>query len=512
MFARIDNNRIDDNPYQTRTVYGDLSDLTESLKELSAIMAHSGGLIHIPPARLVRNGAVLNWSDYGGLNATLAKFSDAHVELAAGHRRLRAFRKLAATPGGEAWRTFPVELGVFDDAAMADIAWTENEKRRDLSDVERALAIELAQRDFDWTQAEVGQRWNLSQSTVSNLLRLLRLPDKVRALIRDREITGRHGRALLPLVDLDARWEVYLDILQNGGPGQYRPVEAVESQVAAYLDRETYALAEVEYAEDWDPGLDGTRVCAECPKRIKVGREWRCTSSACFLAKQQEYRGPATASGVYAARDGWKSEYISAYVRCSGCNRTKEQLGDPRAAWLKSGYYYICPECAESAGLEPSPEAEPAQAAPVTVVTVPTVPAPANPVSGPAIPAPVARPTVPAPQPVYVRRADPVVDADDEEEAAVDDDSEDAATASPITAPSITAAMAARPVRAVVLTARIMPGAAGLLTRRVLVSIGEEGAGPTAFRQGEFNRIEWMLTEVLEAQFPELVQAVRDAN
>jgi ParB family chromosome partitioning protein len=332
---RVPLSEIENNPYQVRVEYGDLSDLTGSLRELSAALPETSGLLQVPLARRV-NG---------------------RIELALGHRRRRAFAELARV--NDEYATFPVEIADLDDQAMADIAWHENEKRRDVSDIERALAIEIAQRDFGWTQAEVGRRWGISQSTVANLLRLLRLPEKVRGLIRTGEISGRHGRALLPLVDLDARWETFLDVLQDGAPGRYRSVERVEREVEAHIARETYALEAVDWDESWDPHVDGLRACADCPQRVKVGREFRCASSGCFMAKTRQYsfqvEGPKRAAEVYRTTGPWQATSASSYARCAGCRREPRNVYQ-RGEWLKCGWTYICPECAERAGLTPSPE------------------------------------------------------------------------------------------------------------------------------------------------------------
>lgn len=350
MFTRIDLRLIDDNPYQVRIECGDLSDLVGSLRELRPALPETSGLLQVPLARRV----------------------DGRVQLAVGHRRRRAFMELARENGEYA--ALPVQIAELDDRAMADIAWDENEKRRDVSDVERALAIEIAMRDFGWTQAEVGRRWGISQPTVANLLRLLRLPEKVQGLIRQGAISGRHGRALLPLVDLNARWETFLDVLQDGAPGRYRSVERVEREVEAHISRETYALEAVDWDETWDPHVDGLRACVDCPQRVQVGREYRCISSGCFIAKGRAYHrqvvGPKKAAEVYRSTGPWQAVASSSYARCAGCGRDPHSVYK-RGEWLKCGWTYICPECAQRAGLETSPE----------------------------------EPAVPLPQPVYVRQA-----------------------------------------------------------------------------------------------------------
>jgi ParB family chromosome partitioning protein len=346
---------IDDNPYQARSEYGSLDDLTDSLLAQRENRPETSGLLQLPLARQV-NG---------------------RIELALGHRRRRAFITLLQSGAAE-YATLPVEIADLSDEAMADIAWDENQKRLDLSDIERALAIERALRAFDWTQAGIGARWGLSQGAVSNLLRLLRLPDKIKALIRDRAITGRHGRALLPLLPLEGRVEVYLDMLQEA-PGVYRPVEALEVLVENWIERNTYNLADVAWDESWDPQTPETRACADCQFRIKTSGQWRCSSPGeCILEKERIYNwtvgGPRRAAAVYAQYQRWDAVRVdqdNAWIVCSGCRRGVREV-QTREPWLAARQMYnvrICPVCAGIANLHPRAQevndpATPAPAAP----------------------------------------------------------------------------------------------------------------------------------------------------
>jgi ParB/RepB/Spo0J family partition protein len=350
---RVDLNKVEDNPFQGRIEYGSLDDLTGSVLDLRAQLPETSGLLQVPLARRVEGGG---------------------VELAVGHRRKRAFLALMHA-GEEEYATLPVEIAELDDQAMADIAWAENEKRLDLSDVERALAIERARAAFGWTQTQIGERWGLTQGAVSNLLRLLKLPDKIRALIRDRAITGRHGRALLPLLNVEERVEVFLDLLEDGQPGEYRSVEQVELAVAFYVEQNSYSLDDVAWDALWEPDVENTRACAGCPARIQVNHEKRCTGYACFEEKERVYNitiaGPRRAAEVYRqyGANKWSLVEIPAdnnWALCLGCRRRAQEM-ETREPWLESRQIYaakICPSCAAFADLtasEPEPEPEPAE-------------------------------------------------------------------------------------------------------------------------------------------------------
>jgi len=196
MFVRVPLDRIRDNPFQTRADYGDVAGLAESLLKLRASRPETSGLLQTPPARVILDDGARILGPPAYSLACLRDDPTAVVELAAGHRRLRAFAQLAAAGHAE-YATFPVDLCPLDDEEMADVAWEENAKRKDLSAIEEAEAMQRAMACFGWTQAELGRRWGLSQSAVANKIRLLGLPDDAQAAIRAGQLSERHGRALL---------------------------------------------------------------------------------------------------------------------------------------------------------------------------------------------------------------------------------------------------------------------------------------------------------------------------
>lgn len=487
---RVALDRIDDNPYQTRQEYGDLADLTASLTQLRPTLAETCGLIQAPIARLVLDGRVVDPLPQDA--AAFLRECPARVELAMGHRRKRAFIELSLRSDAGAWGELPVELRALDDEAMAAIAWEENERRQDISDIERAVALDRAQDDFGWTQAQTGAKFGLSQSAVANLLRLLVLPDKVQSLIRQGSITGRHGRALLPLTDLNARWETYLSILQNGAPGTYRTVAEVEQAVQEQIERETLDLTEVPWDENWTPGLPATWACAGCEQRVRVGRTWRCRDHSCYHVKQQTYRikvkGPAQANTVYNQRklQGWKLTTAPGnWNTCVGCARRGNQVD---GEWLMSGpVTVICPECAEAAQLQPSAQEEP-KAEPVTIAAAPVAPASAVAINSPAVGTPDTQ--------VYIQKPNPFAPSTWSPAPSAAPDPKP--TLPPPGRPLVEVLV--KPDPAMVLTARILPGD-DLNARRVVVALGREGHGPQAMRSGTFEELQTLIGTALHEVF-----------
>ena len=119
-------------------------------------------------------------------------------ELVAGERRLRA-SKLAGL------ERIPAMVRQAEDWERLDLALAENMARVDLNPVEEARACSMLVEDLGLTKGEVGRRVGKSRVAVSNLIRLLSLPDEVLELIEAGDLTEGHGRAILLAKDHDER-------------------------------------------------------------------------------------------------------------------------------------------------------------------------------------------------------------------------------------------------------------------------------------------------------------------
>lgn len=119
-------------------------------------------------------------------------------EIVAGERRWRA-AKLAGLD------RVPVLVQDRDDAATLEVALVENMAREDLNPVEEARAVAALVEELGLTREAVGKRVGRSRVAISNLLRILDLPDEALALLESGELTEGHGRALLLAEDHDDR-------------------------------------------------------------------------------------------------------------------------------------------------------------------------------------------------------------------------------------------------------------------------------------------------------------------
>jgi ParB family chromosome partitioning protein len=130
-------------------------------------------------------------------------------ELVAGERRWRA----AQLAGLE---TLPALVQQRDDAHSLEAALIENMAREDLNPIEAARAVAGLVEELGLTREEVGRRVGRSRVAVSNLLRLLDLPDEALALVEDGSLTEGHGRALLLADDHAARRRIARAAVQGG--------------------------------------------------------------------------------------------------------------------------------------------------------------------------------------------------------------------------------------------------------------------------------------------------------
>lgn len=162
--SKIPVDEIRPNPYQPRKVFND-----EALKELSSSI-----------------------KQHGVFTPILVKKSIQGFDLIAGERRLRA-SKLAGL------KDIPAIIVDFDDQEMMEIALLENIQREDLNVIEEAKAYEKLIQRLGYTQEQLAHRVGKSREHITNLLRLLKLPEDVQEYVVSKQLSMGHVRALLGL-------------------------------------------------------------------------------------------------------------------------------------------------------------------------------------------------------------------------------------------------------------------------------------------------------------------------
>lgn len=132
---------------------------------------------------------------------------DNFYELIAGERRWRAAQRAGLL-------RLPAVVREAADSSL-ELALIENLQREDLNPIEEALAYEKLIVEFGLTQEEVARRVGKNRVTVTNVLRLLRLPSEVQQWISDNQLTTGHAKALLSLSDLNAAVDLARKIIQG---------------------------------------------------------------------------------------------------------------------------------------------------------------------------------------------------------------------------------------------------------------------------------------------------------
>ena len=113
-------------------------------------------------------------------------------ELIAGERRWRAAQRAGLT-------TVPARILDLDDKQIFEVALVENLQRKDLNSIEKAKAFVSYVRKYSSTHEELAGHLGIDRSTVTNLIRLLDLPDEVQTAVQAAKISSGHARALLSL-------------------------------------------------------------------------------------------------------------------------------------------------------------------------------------------------------------------------------------------------------------------------------------------------------------------------
>ncbi|MEM6288724.1 MAG: ParB/RepB/Spo0J family partition protein [Bacteroidota bacterium] len=130
-------------------------------------------------------------------------------ELISGERRLRASRRAGL-------RRVPAYVREADTEAILEMAIVENVQREDLNPIEVALGYQRLMEEVGLTQEAVAEKVGKSRPTIANVLRLLKLPARVQASLREGALSAGHARALVGLDDEAAMLALHREIVDDG--------------------------------------------------------------------------------------------------------------------------------------------------------------------------------------------------------------------------------------------------------------------------------------------------------
>ncbi len=189
---------IEINPFQPRADFD-----AEALKELSASIKIHGVIQPV----------------------TVRQLDDGKYQLISGERRVRA-AKLAGL------REVPAYVRSANDQEMLEIALIENIQREDLNAVEIAIHLRRLLDECNLTHEQLAERVGKNRTTVTNFLRLLKLPPDIQTGLKKKEVTVGHARALINLEDPIGQLTIYRDIISKG-----LSVRETEDLVRSYQKR-----------------------------------------------------------------------------------------------------------------------------------------------------------------------------------------------------------------------------------------------------------------------------------
>ena len=158
---------------------------------------------------------------------TLRKMDDGTFQIIAGERRWRASKQAGL-------RTIPAYIRTADDENMMEMALIENIQREDLNAVEIALAYQHLIEQYGLTQEKLSERIGKNRTTITNYLRLLRLPAPIQMALQNKEIDMGHARALLALDNPTLQIKLFQQIIK-----EKLSVRKVEEMVKALTEGES---------------------------------------------------------------------------------------------------------------------------------------------------------------------------------------------------------------------------------------------------------------------------------
>ena len=184
-------------------------------------------------------------------------------ELIAGERRLRAARMAGL-------ERIPALIRPADEIGSLEIALAENVARADLNAIEEAQAYAALSDEFGLTHERIAELVGRSRVAVTNLLRLLDLPDDVQEMIEHGELSEGHGRALLGLADHGERRRAARLALAQGLT--VRQVEALVKQLLEAGPESAAPAARPTAGPDYTEYADELYGVLEAPVRIRSGK------------------------------------------------------------------------------------------------------------------------------------------------------------------------------------------------------------------------------------------------
>jgi len=147
--------------------------------------------------------------EHGIIQPLVVRKSGKHYEIVAGERRWRAAREAELS-------VVPCIVRQFSDEENMLVAIIENMQREDLNPIEEAMGLEQMISAYGMTQEEVSKSVSKSRPYITNTLRLLKLPEEIKALVSEGKISTGHARALITVKNKTKQEELCKKIIEDG--------------------------------------------------------------------------------------------------------------------------------------------------------------------------------------------------------------------------------------------------------------------------------------------------------
>ncbi|MGZ4049017.1 MAG: ParB/RepB/Spo0J family partition protein [Bacteroidia bacterium] len=180
--ADLEISKIETNPFQPRTNFE-----MDALNELAGSIKEHGIIQPI----------------------TVRKLGYDKYQLISGERRFRASQLAGLT-------SVPAYIRIANDQAMLEMALVENIQRENLDAIEVAISYKRLIDECSLTQEQLSQKVSKQRSTITNYLRLLKLPVEIQLAIRNSDVSMGHARALINIENEDKQLDIYNQIVLNG--------------------------------------------------------------------------------------------------------------------------------------------------------------------------------------------------------------------------------------------------------------------------------------------------------
>ena len=196
-FLEIAISAIQTNPFQPRNKFDE-----EALEELASSISKLGIIQPI----------------------TVRKLGFEKYQLISGERRLRAAKIAGCSK-------IPTYIRIADDQRMLEMALVENIQRENLNPIDVALSFKRLIEECDLTQEACSERIGKNRTTITNFLRLLKLPEEIQLGLQEKKISAGHARALLSLKEKQSQINLFHDTIANS-----YTVREVEQMVKTFAE------------------------------------------------------------------------------------------------------------------------------------------------------------------------------------------------------------------------------------------------------------------------------------